>query len=82
MLVTKVPMKNQPKIRPVLRVSNLISLRFGPSGDRSYVSDGTGPDGRRSDPVAGRGRWRYVRGVAEHTRLQDVTFTFEAGTVR
>jgi hypothetical protein len=26
MLVTKVPMKNQPKIRPILRVSNLISL--------------------------------------------------------
>ena len=25
---------------------------------------------------------RYVRGVAEWTRLQDVTFIFETGTVR
>ena len=26
MLVMKVPMKNQPKIRPVLRVSNVVSF--------------------------------------------------------
>lgn len=28
MLVTNVPMKNQPKIRPILRVSNVVPLRL------------------------------------------------------